>query len=161
MKNIIRVIILALATVTIISSCKKDRTVNYPILGFDDEAGYVFSNTKVAKNSIPRIKLVVQKGDALLSSFYFLINDSVSTMSNAKITGFVSSEIVALNSSVTLLSEDKLSFTLTIFPNTNFSEGEYKWSFVIVDDKGLETKRDIRLTIEEVFASDSLIVSLK
>ena len=74
MKNLIRIVIFVITTFTIFSACKKNRTVHFPILGFDDEAGYVFSNTTVAKNSTPRIKLIVQKGDALLSSFYFLIN---------------------------------------------------------------------------------------
>jgi len=160
MKNFNRIVIFVLAALIVFSACKKNRTVHFPILGFDDEAGYVFSNSIVAKNSSPRIKLIVQKGDALLSKFYFLINDSSATLSNAKISGFVASEVVSTNTLVNLVSEDQTSFTLVIFPNTNLSEGVYKWSFIIVDDKGLATQRDLTFTVDETNSSDSLSVSL-
>lgn len=160
MKNFLRIAILVITIFTLFSACKKNRTVHFPILGFDDEAGYVFSNTTIAKNSTPRIKLVVQKGDALLSTFYFLINDSVTSFTEAKITGFVASEILPTNTEVNLVSEDQTSFTLVIFPKTNLAEGVYKWSFVIVDDKGLATQRDLTFTVDETNYSDSLTVSL-
>ena len=72
----------------------------------------------------------------------------------------MASEIVPTNTEVNLVSEDQTSFTLVIFPKTNLDEGVYKWSFVIVDDKGLATQRDLTFTIDETNYTDSLTVSL-